>query len=103
MKDVNSSPISGLLRINRLTTPLLKPNMCHPLNLVFFFPAIPDTSEQVDYPDDFEEIEDKDDDEGDCVHADAAQQPHDEALVEEFQLCDAGGLTITLKVLKEKG
>lgn len=37
------------------------------------------------------------------MHADAAQQPHDEALVEEFQLCDAGGLTITLKVLKEKG
>lgn len=73
------------------------------LESCFFFPAIPDTSEQVDYPDDFEEIEDKDNDEGDCVHADAAQQPHDEALVEEFQLCDAGGLTITLKVLKEKG
>lgn len=36
VKDVNSSSISGLLRINWLTMPLLKPNVCHPLNLVFF-------------------------------------------------------------------
>lgn len=32
----------------------------------------------------------------------APLQPYDDVL-EEFQLCDAGGLTITLKALKEKG
>uniref|UniRef100_A0A7N8XSX2 non-specific serine/threonine protein kinase n=1 Tax=Mastacembelus armatus TaxID=205130 RepID=A0A7N8XSX2_9TELE len=60
-------------------------------------------SEQADYPDDFEEDEEKEDydDEVDLVHADTPP-PHDDGL-EEFQLCDAGGLTITLKALKEKG
>ncbi|XP_069553001.1 NIMA-related kinase 12 isoform X1 [Brachyistius frenatus] len=66
------------------------------------FPEAPGASEQVEYPDDFEEDEEKED-VADLVHAAAPQQPHDEALVEEFQLCDAGGLTITLKALKEKG
>ncbi|XP_047441382.1 NIMA-related kinase 12 isoform X2 [Mugil cephalus] len=60
------------------------------------FAESPDTSEQVDYPDDFEEDEERED------QGDVSQQ-HDDALVEEFQLCDAGGLTITLKALKEKG
>lgn len=32
----------------------------------------------------------------------APLQPYDD-VVEEFQLCDAGGQTITLKALKEKG
>ncbi|XP_030595136.1 NIMA-related kinase 12 [Archocentrus centrarchus] len=64
---------------------------------------MPVTAEQLDYPDDFEEDEDIDDDGGDCVCTDAAQQPHDETLVEEFQLSDAGGWTVTVKALKEKG
>lgn len=42
-------------------------------------------------------------DEAALAHTAAPQQPHDDALEEEFQLCDAGGLTITLKALKEKG
>ncbi|XP_022607796.1 serine/threonine-protein kinase Nek6-like [Seriola dumerili] len=70
------------------------------------FPEVLDISEQVDYPDDFEEDEEREDDEdkADLVHSPALQQPHDdEGLEEEFQLCDAGGLTITLKALKEKG
>ncbi|XP_053179518.1 NIMA-related kinase 12 [Scomber japonicus] len=64
----------------------------------------PNVSDQVEYPDDFEEDEEKEDyeDVADLVHTVALQQPHDEAL-EEFKLCDAGGLTITLKALKEKG
>lgn len=67
------------------------------------FPEAAGISEQVEYPDDFEEDEEKEDyeDVADLVHALTLQQPHDEAL-EEFQLCDAGGLTITLKALKEK-
>ncbi len=64
------------------------------------FPGAPDVSE---YPDDFEEAEEEYEDEAASVHAAAPQQPHDDALEEEFQLCDAGGLTITLKALKEKG
>ncbi|XP_045885628.1 NIMA-related kinase 12 [Micropterus dolomieu] len=61
----------------------------------------PDVSEQVEYPDDFEEaeVEDEHEDEAALVHS-AAQ---DDAPEEEFQLCDAGGLTVTLKALKEKG
>uniref|UniRef100_A0A3Q1EPB2 non-specific serine/threonine protein kinase n=1 Tax=Acanthochromis polyacanthus TaxID=80966 RepID=A0A3Q1EPB2_9TELE len=59
--------------------------------------------EQVEYPDDFEEDEEKEDQDADFVQTAAPQQPHDDTLVEEFQLCDAGGLTITLKALKEKG
>ncbi|XP_058506211.1 NIMA-related kinase 12 [Solea solea] len=55
--------------------------------------ASPDVPEQVDYPDDFEEAEEKEDDE------DEADFVHDEG-VEEFQLCDAGGVTVTLKGLK---
>ncbi|XP_072252568.1 NIMA-related kinase 12 [Leuresthes tenuis] len=60
-----------------------------------------DTLEQVDYPDDFEEDDEKDDidADSDC----APLQPHDDTQVEEFQLRDAGGLTVTLKALKEKG
>ncbi|XP_039976540.1 NIMA-related kinase 12 [Xiphias gladius] len=70
------------------------------------FPELPDISEQVDYPDDFEDDEEGEDyeDEADSVHAAAPQRPHDDdGLEEEFQLCDAGGLSITLKALKEKG
>ncbi|AWP12336.1 putative serine/threonine-protein kinase Nek4-like [Scophthalmus maximus] len=65
---------------------------------------VPDISQQVDYPDDFEEDETREghEDEADLVHAASLQQPHDDA-VEEFQLCDAGGLSITLKALKENG
>lgn len=54
---------------------------------------------QVEYPDDFEEAE-----AGEEYEADAAlAAPRDDALEEEFQLCDAGGLTITLRALKENG
>ena len=61
-------------------------------------------SEQADYPDDFEEDEEREDhgDEADPAPDSAHQQPHDDG-VDEFQLCDAGGLTITLKALKENG
>ncbi|XP_051275178.1 NIMA-related kinase 12 [Dicentrarchus labrax] len=64
------------------------------------FPEASDVSEQVEYPDDFEEAEVEEEYEGDTG---ASQQPYDDALEEEFQLCDAGGLTITVKALKEKG
>lgn len=69
------------------------------------FPDAPDVSGQVEYPDDFEdaEVEEDYEDEAALAHTAAPQQPHDDALEEEFQLCDAGGLTITLKALKEKG
>ncbi|XP_070819132.1 NIMA-related kinase 12 [Chaetodon trifascialis] len=63
----------------------------------------PDVSGQVEYPDDFEEVEDEYEDAAALAHTAAPRQPHDDALEEEFQLCDAGGLTITLKALKEKG
>lgn len=68
------------------------------------FPETPDVSDQVDYPDDFEEDDEKEDgdNEAGVVPAASLQQPHDDGL-EEFQLCDAGGLAITLKALKEKG
>ncbi|KAK5925339.1 hypothetical protein CgunFtcFv8_017870 [Champsocephalus gunnari] len=56
--------------------------------------VFPDASEQVEYPDDFEEA-DVEEEDGAASVQDAAE--------EEFQLCDAGGLTITLKALKEKG
>lgn len=64
-----------------------------------------DVSEEVEYPDDFEEaeVEEEYEDEAARVHTDAPQQPHDDGVEEEFQLCDAGGLTVTLKALKEKG
>ncbi|XP_044062288.1 NIMA-related kinase 12 [Siniperca chuatsi] len=64
----------------------------------------PDVLDQVEYPDDFEEaeVEEEHEDEAALVHTAAPQQPQDEQE-EEFQLCDAGGLTITLKALKEKG
>lgn len=60
------------------------------------FPEAPDASEVEEYPDDFEEAEVEEEDEAALVHT-------DDAVEEEFQLCDAGGLTITLKALKEKG
>ncbi|XP_034454282.1 NIMA-related kinase 12 [Hippoglossus hippoglossus] len=68
------------------------------------FQEVPEISEQADYPDDFEEDEEREDhgDEADPAPALAHQQPHDDG-VDEFQLCDAGGLTITLKALKENG
>ncbi|XP_034739159.1 NIMA-related kinase 12 isoform X2 [Etheostoma cragini] len=65
------------------------------------FPEAPGVLEQVEYPDDFEEEDFED--EAALVHTVAPPQPHDDAVEEEFQLCDAGGLTITLKALKEKG
>ncbi|KAG8004173.1 Serine/threonine-protein kinase Nek4 [Nibea albiflora] len=55
--------------------------------------------EQVEYPDDFEEVEVEEE-----YEDEAARRPHlDVQDEEEFQLCDAGGLTITLKALKENG
>ncbi|KAG7241833.1 hypothetical protein INR49_024803 [Caranx melampygus] len=68
-------------------------------------PEVLDISEQDDYPDDFEEDEEREDDDNgpDFVHTDAPQQPHDkDGLEEVFQLCDAGGLSVTLKALKDK-
>ncbi|XP_070769892.1 NIMA-related kinase 12 [Enoplosus armatus] len=65
----------------------------------------PDVSEQVEYPDDFEEaeVEEEHEDEAALVDTAVPQWPQDDAQEEEFQLCDAGGLTVTLKALKEKG
>ncbi|KAM8732637.1 NIMA-related kinase 12 isoform 1-T1 [Acanthopagrus schlegelii] len=63
------------------------------------FPESQDVPGQVEYPDDFEEAEAGEEYEADATLA----APHDDALEEEFQLCDAGGLTITLKALKENG
>ncbi|TKS72555.1 Serine/threonine-protein kinase [Collichthys lucidus] len=54
--------------------------------------------EQVEYPDDFEEVEVEEE-----YEDEAPRRPHEDVQEEEFQLCDAGGLTITLKALKEKG
>ena len=63
------------------------------------FPESQDVPGQVEYPDDFEEAEAGEEYEADATLA----APHDDALEEEFQLCDAGGLTIILKALKENG
>ncbi|XP_041654109.1 NIMA-related kinase 12 [Cheilinus undulatus] len=60
----------------------------------------PDVTEEVEYPDDFEEVEEENDDKASLI---LAESPHEDVQEEEFQLCDAGGLTITLKALKEKG
>ncbi|XP_028315978.1 NIMA-related kinase 12 [Gouania willdenowi] len=59
-----------------------------------------DESEQVEYPDDFEEDEEEEDPGGEADKA-PDLPTHDDALVEEVELCDAGGVTITLKVMKE--
>ncbi|XP_024865568.1 NIMA-related kinase 12 [Kryptolebias marmoratus] len=59
--------------------------------------------EVVEYADDFEEDEEKEDGGAGAAAPAAPQRPHEDSTVEEFQLCDAGGLTVTLKVLKEKG
>lgn len=69
------------------------------------FPETPDFSGQLEYPDDFEEadVEEEYEDEAASLHSAAPKQPHDDSLEEEFHLCDAGGLTVTLKALKEKG
>ncbi|KAM8909841.1 NIMA-related kinase 12 [Spinachia spinachia] len=69
------------------------------------FSETSDVSEQVEYPDDFEEadVEEEYEHAAALVPTDAHQQPHEEGVEEEFQLCDAGGLTVTLKALKEKG
>ncbi|XP_034038060.1 NIMA-related kinase 12 [Thalassophryne amazonica] len=60
--------------------------------------------EQVEYPDDFEEDDEEDyEDTAASVHVTAVQHPqeiNDDALEEEFQLCDAGGMTVTLKALR---
>ncbi|XP_071759656.2 NIMA-related kinase 12 [Centroberyx gerrardi] len=68
-----------------------------------------EVSEQGEYPDDFEEDEEEEDygDVAASVHtAHAALQlpaeSNDDVLEEEFHLCDAGGLTITLKALREE-
>lgn len=58
-------------------------------------------SEEVEYPDDFEEEEENEDPEAIVESAAGVQQRHDDTMVEEFELRDAGGLTITLKALKE--
>ncbi|XP_077465915.1 NIMA-related kinase 12 [Stigmatopora argus] len=61
-----------------------------------------DAGEQVEYPDDFEEDEEKDEG-ADVVHGyHSSIHVHDDSL-DEFQLCDAGGMVVTLKALKEKG
>ncbi|XP_075959911.1 NIMA-related kinase 12 [Anarhichas minor] len=69
------------------------------------FSEASDVSGQAEYPDDFEEadVEEEYEDEAASAHSAAPQQPHDDSAEEEFQLCDAGGLTVTLKALKEKG
>lgn len=65
------------------------------------FPDNPDISGEAEYPDDFEEAEMEEERDDDAALA--PQQAHDDALEEEFQLRDAGGLTITLRALKEEG
>ncbi|XP_037315610.2 NIMA-related kinase 12 [Pungitius pungitius] len=69
------------------------------------FSETSDVSEQVEYSDDFEEADvvEEYEDKAALVPTDARQQPCEEGVEEEFQLCDAGGLTVTLKALKEKG
>jgi len=42
-------------------------------------------------------------DEEDEDEARRAAPQHDDAAEEEFRLCDAGGLSITLKALRENG
>lgn len=64
------------------------------------FPETLEASDPADYLDDFEEDEDKDEYYDEIVDT-SALQPDD--YLDEFQLCDAGGLTITLKLLKETG
>ncbi|XP_034546795.1 serine/threonine-protein kinase Nek6-like [Notolabrus celidotus] len=61
-----------------------------------------EVSDQGEYPDDFEEaeLEEEHKDEAAGVHAAASEPLHDDVLEEEFVLCDAGGVTITLKALK---
>lgn len=54
----------------------------------------------MEYPDDFEDDEEKEEHEAVAESIAGPQPLHDETMVEEFQLCDAGGLTITLKALK---
>ncbi|XP_068440538.1 NIMA-related kinase 12 [Clinocottus analis] len=69
------------------------------------FSEASDISELGEYPDDFEEadVDEDHDDEKASAQSAAPQQPHDDAVEEEFRLCDAGGLSVTLKALKEKG
>nr|XP_046261277.1 NIMA-related kinase 12 [Scatophagus argus] len=57
-------------------------------------PEALDVPGQPEYPDDFEE---------DDVEEDYEGEQYDDVPEEEFQLHDAGGLTVTLKALKEKG
>ncbi|XP_057705309.1 NIMA-related kinase 12 [Corythoichthys intestinalis] len=61
-----------------------------------------DAGEQVEYPDDFEEDEEKDECSDVAYGYHSSFLAHDESL-DEFQLCDAGGMVVTLKALKEKG
>lgn len=67
-------------------------------------PEAHDSSGQVEYPDDFEEaeVEEEDEDEAAISGTVTPKQLGEEALEEEFQLCDAGGLMVTLKALKDK-
>lgn len=62
-----------------------------------------DVSIGTEYLDDFEEVELEEDDEGEAAstHGAAARQLSDDVAEEEFQLCDAGGLTVTHKAPRE--
>ncbi|XP_054648413.1 NIMA-related kinase 12 [Dunckerocampus dactyliophorus] len=59
-------------------------------------------ADQAEYPDDFEEEDEKEKcaDIIDGIHT--SSLAHDDSL-DEFQLCDAGGMVVTLKALKENG
>ncbi|KAM9835173.1 NIMA-related kinase 12 isoform 1-T1 [Syngnathus typhle] len=73
----------------------------HSAELLVFSQSCQNVTDQIEYPDDFEEDEEEDK----C--AEVAYGNHtstldcDDSLV-EFQLCDAGGMLVTLKALKEK-
>ncbi|XP_051931186.1 NIMA-related kinase 12 [Hippocampus zosterae] len=74
----------------------------HSAECLVFLQCCQDIEDQVEYPDDFEEDEEKDE----CADVSCGNHipafDHDDS-VDEFQLCDAGGMVVTLKALKERG
>ncbi|XP_061540974.1 NIMA-related kinase 12 [Phycodurus eques] len=74
----------------------------HSAELAVFSQCCQDVADQVEYSDDFEEDEEKDE----CVDVaygnHTSSLAHDDSL-DEFQFCDAGGMVVTLKSLKENG
>ncbi|XP_019725383.1 NIMA-related kinase 12 [Hippocampus comes] len=74
----------------------------HSAECLVFLQCCQDIEDQVEYPDDFEEDEEKDECAGVSYANHIPAFDHDDSL-DEFQLCDAGGMVVTLKALKETG